>query len=52
MKRWAILAAIVAAAAVTSGESRAVEKGKHQPNILVIVGDDIGWFNLSAYNHG
>jgi arylsulfatase len=23
-----------------------------QPNILVIWGDDIGWFNLSAYNHG
>jgi arylsulfatase A-like enzyme len=23
-----------------------------QPNILIIWGDDIGWFNLSAYNHG
>ena len=23
-----------------------------QPNILVIWGDDIGWFNVSAYNHG
>ncbi len=22
------------------------------PNILVIMGDDIGWFNLSAYNNG
>ena len=22
------------------------------PNILVIMGDDVGWFNLSAYNHG
>src|SRR5215471_15432173 len=22
------------------------------PNILVIWGDDIGWFNISAYNHG
>ena len=22
------------------------------PNILVIFGDDIGWFNVSAYNHG
>ncbi|HAC65953.1 MAG TPA: arylsulfatase, partial [Cyanothece sp. UBA12306] len=22
------------------------------PNILVIMGDDIGWFNLSAYNRG
>jgi arylsulfatase len=23
-----------------------------QPNILVIWGDDIGWFNVSVYNHG
>ena len=23
-----------------------------QPNILIIWGDDIGWFNVSAYNHG
>jgi len=23
-----------------------------RPNILVIFGDDIGWFNLSAYNMG
>jgi arylsulfatase A-like enzyme len=27
------------------------EKPK-QPNVLVIMGDDIGWFNISAYNHG
>ena len=25
---------------------------KAQPNILIIWGDDIGWFNVSAYNHG
>ncbi|MBC6981222.1 arylsulfatase [Caulobacter sp. 17J80-11] len=23
-----------------------------KPNILFIMGDDIGWFNVSAYNHG
>ena len=23
-----------------------------KPNILVIWGDDVGWFNISAYNHG
>ena len=23
-----------------------------KPNILIIMGDDIGWFNISAYNHG
>ncbi len=26
--------------------------GQHKPNILIIWGDDIGWFNVSAYNHG
>jgi arylsulfatase A-like enzyme len=25
---------------------------KGKPNILIIWGDDIGWFNISAYNHG
>ncbi len=23
-----------------------------RPNILFVMADDIGWFNLSAYNHG
>ncbi|MGO4222393.1 arylsulfatase [Lysobacter sp. TAF61] len=23
-----------------------------KPNVLFIMGDDIGWFNVSAYNHG
>jgi arylsulfatase A-like enzyme len=23
-----------------------------KPNILIIWGDDVGWFNVSAYNHG
>jgi arylsulfatase A-like enzyme len=23
-----------------------------KPNILIIWGDDIGWFNVSAYNNG
>ena len=26
--------------------------GQNKPNILVIWGDDIGWANISAYNHG
>jgi len=25
---------------------------QRKPNILIIWGDDIGWFNISAYNHG
>jgi arylsulfatase len=27
-------------------------KQSGKPNILIIWGDDIGWFNVSAYNHG
>jgi arylsulfatase A-like enzyme len=23
-----------------------------KPNILFIMSDDIGWFNVSCYNHG
>jgi hypothetical protein len=25
---------------------------QEKPNVLVIWGDDIGWYNLSVYNHG
>jgi arylsulfatase len=25
---------------------------QQKPNIVVIWGDDVGWFNISAYNHG
>jgi arylsulfatase A-like enzyme len=25
---------------------------KKQPNIIVIMGDDVGWFNIGAYNQG
>src|ERR1700741_4754582 len=25
---------------------------RSKPNILFIMGDDIGWFNVSAYNNG
>ena len=27
-------------------------QAQDKPNILIIWGDDIGWFNVSAYNHG
>ncbi len=29
-----------------------VSYGQKKPNILVIWGDDVGWFNISAYNMG
>ena len=27
-------------------------KGGKKPNIVVIMGDDVGWFNIGAYHHG
>ncbi len=32
--------------------SASIAQEASQPNILVIMGDDIGWFNTSAYNNG
>src|SRR5262245_21617612 len=36
----------------SAAEATAVQKGGKQPNILVIMGDDIGWFNPSCYHQG
>jgi len=41
---------LLVALAVLAVASFAQDKTK--PNILIIWGDDIGWFNVSAYNHG
>ncbi|HEY1747788.1 MAG TPA: arylsulfatase [Xanthobacteraceae bacterium] len=40
-----------AAATVQTTVAQAQSSGK-QPNILVIMGDDIGWFNIGAYHRG
>ena len=42
-------AVLVWAALFATGTASAADK---KPNILVIWGDDIGWSNISAYNHG
>ena len=42
-----IFFAILAFIAIPSANSET-----NRPNILVIMGDDIGWFNVSAYNDG
>jgi arylsulfatase A-like enzyme len=50
----------LAAAAIAAGSASTVSQIKAQPaatagrkpNILFIMGDDIGWFNVSAYNMG
>ena len=41
--------ALLTALALVAGPAAAQQK---KPNILIIWGDDIGWFNISAYNHG
>ncbi len=37
---------------VTCGGAIAHAQAAKKPNILVIMGDDIGWFNLGSYNSG
>ena len=45
------LAASIQPASATEEETSS-EASSDKPNILVIMGDDIGWFNTSAYNSG
>jgi len=45
------LVALAASAALLCGSAAAQEAGQ-KPNILVLFGDDIGQFNVSAYNMG
>jgi arylsulfatase A-like enzyme len=51
--RLAGVTAIVSVAALLNfaAPSQAQTGGK-QPNILVIMGDDVGWFNIGAYHQG
>lgn len=51
------LLAIAATAGIGPAEGQetkapATQPGSRKPNILVIWGDDIGWWNVSAYNQG
>jgi arylsulfatase len=60
-RRNMLLASTTIAAASTLGSAAGVEKAVAQaqsassgakPNILVIMGDDVGWFNIGAYHQG
>src|SRR5882757_9944760 len=44
------LAALTATAALMCAVP--VQAADKKPNILILWGDDIGWWNISAYNHG
>ena len=41
----ALMALVVSGATPASAQDR-------KPNILVIMGDDIGWYNIGAYHQG
>jgi ABC-type sugar transport system substrate-binding protein len=45
------LVTALAALAVLSTTSP-VQAADKKPNILVIIGDDVGWFNIGAYHRG
>ena len=50
---WQLAIGLLASALVTTAPSQAQAQAQaKKPNILIIWGDDIGWFNVSAYNHG
>ena len=44
-RTWALGLALASLTGVTQAEGE-------KPNILIIWGDDIGWYNISAYNLG
>ena len=45
---WVVLLALFMAVTLTGGPADAQQK----PNIVFIMGDDIGWFNIGAYHQG
>lgn len=50
---WAAISAFSVAPVLTSASARAQPAATgRKPNILMIMADDIGWFNVSAYNMG
>lgn len=51
LKTSTVLFAVAAVLAMAAGPADAQATGK-KPNILVIMGDDVGWFNIGAYHRG
>jgi len=50
-KRLGLSALAVFSLLLIIGPAKVLAQAK-KPNILVIMGDDIGWFNLGSYNQG
>ena len=51
-RRWQRLALAAAIAGFGSAQAQAQSQAPKRPNILVIMGDDVGWNNISAYHQG
>src|SRR5215467_6072094 len=49
--RWPYLFACIVAATLAALPASAQQQ-QRRPNILVIMGDDVGWFNIGAYHRG
>ena len=46
------LVGLFLAVLVASTPAAAQQQQQRRPNILVIMGDDVGWFNIGAYHQG
>ena len=51
-RAWAAIGAVLAAVVLMVAEPAQAQQAGKQPNILIVWGDDIGWYNVSAYNMG
>src|SRR4029434_8956761 len=49
---WAAIGLVLAAVVLMLAEPAQAQQAGKQPNILIVWGDDIGWYNVSAYNMG
>jgi arylsulfatase len=50
--RGVIAGGVLLTSALTLAGPAAAQVPPKQPNILVIMGDDVGWFNIGAYHQG
>jgi arylsulfatase len=48
----AIAAGLLLAATMVVASPAQAQAPARKPNILVIMGDDVGWFNIGAYSRG
>jgi arylsulfatase len=43
---------VLTATAALIGAAGPLQAQEKKPNIIVVMGDDIGWFNIGAYHEG